>query len=1329
MNVITYIKLMTPLAIFCSFINVKIQNFKKNSRNTDYVRGNMNNKKRFIIIFLVLACLISSISCKITPKYGSSENEIVFVTRPTKVANLTAPNVVTTDDGVNVSWQYQDDADGYILYCQSADDYAAGVDIDDKILTSLKKDQNWYTIKNLKEAGRYVIGVKSYKTTYGKTLYSEMSDLVEFATRPTLKIKTTINTKEQNVEIEFATSNRKSVLSPGKDIYIPEYIVYSSLHKDEIFKTYMNTINNGIIKDEQSEIEAPKANIINKEVQASLNTGLQYAFTTRDSRLVTDTIASNTSVDFSVSMSVNKEEISHSGQIETIDNPPNKYPAPVKEVSVINNLKDRIEITWQASELNGGIEQESIVGGVTQTVEQVFKIVRIDLEDNSKTVVLDFSDKDRQPSDSGNLVYTFVDTDVEVNKTYVYSVLPYYVFTKNGTNTTNYPGSKEELSQKAYILPSPQNITKSWIVKNPASEGNDRYKEYKNPDNPLEATYTARISWKLPQINQEDMSYVFKITSTDPSGRISTLLPDGTDMQTLNEQLEILKDGETYYTEIPITLTPEQDKDLWKFSFTMSLYNRQGDTQGEQNSEGDPLESIPSIRQIEFIKQSNASFSDISENAASATLKWNVISEEELSQADSSLLLDNLVFDLYRGETPDNLSYQCFTNKAYGALVQNGEVSETNLLSYYDHSDLEDGKTYYYLLTCRYEDENSIYHNRSGNIRFDGVRTMNPVKNITASYAASEEFIEVSFTRPEGAENFRIQYKLNSSVLDSWTDLNTETDIMSSDDIASGTFHFIKNAHTSNAGEEYLFRVYAMDKNGNSVITYAETQTPGSLFGIKGFDVNATANEYADKIVVSWNKVNGATSYAVYVYEDAGLTKEIFNETVSESDTSYVMDVSSIENYPFTDGQGYPLSRPYYFKVSPLKGAYKAGLDAKDNFSLPSAEGKWLFPPRNIKASKSDSRFTINLSWDRVEGAEGYEIYRKEAGKDDAFEYISYKPQSETNYFEDLTASISKEYEYTVSSVLGNTTSIKQNYSLNSTDRIGCLLSVPTKITTSEETDSLFSITFCPSLGVEGYEINTTSSSYTITSEQINSAPSSLSSASENSIITKKNTNGDITSVTFYLKKPVIVSNPLVTVNINAYKNVSDEKRTSSTYSIGQKTSVLKANEIVNLVNTTLTQIIYDFNLKANGDWWGNSFKDSVNPTFRDGDKNGVYYIQGETSNWIGGCNNDGHLQLKKYYDNNTLIEMTTTTNIRLVSKNGDSLSAGYLGTDPLDYIGGGNTGVMQITLPYDMGTATIQYNSVKADGSNSGTYVVTYKNTTTTVTPAEVHESVRRFI
>ena len=100
---------------------------------------------------------------------------------------------------------------------------------------------------------------------------------------------------------------------------------------------------------------------------------------------------------------------------------------------------------------------------------------------------------------------------------------------------------------------------------------------------------------------------------------------------------------------------------------------------------------------------------------------------------------------------------------------------------------------------------------------------------------------------------------------------------------------------------------------------------------------------------------------------------------------------------------------------------------------------------------------------------------------------------------------------------------------------------------------------------------------------------------------------------------------------------------------------------------------------------------------------------------------------LKEYNDENTMIEMTTTTNIRLTSKNGGG--GGYLGKDPLNYFGGNNVGEMEVILPFYMGTATIKYNSIKVDGSNAGNYEVNYNGVSTTITPAEVHESVRSFI
>lgn len=1286
-----------------------------------------NNKKHFLRITLLTAFVFMLSACKITPKITNGNQELTFLVRPKNIQNLKAPSVVTTNNNINVEWQYQDDADGYLLYCINANDYTAGENIEDKIIKTLTKNQNSYTIKNLEPAERYIIGVQAYKTSLGKTIYSEKIELIECATLPALSIKTDMNNQTRSAALEFETSNRKSVLNPGEDIYSPEYIVFSS--DLEIFNTYKNSPNNGIIKDENTNEASVHARSLKTNALSS-ETSLQYAFTTTDSKITTDTLASNKSVDISVSMSVNKEEISESEQTDKIDNPPNKQPSKVKEVSTINNLKDRIEITWKASELNDGLEKESIVeNGALQTVTQVFKVTRIDMSDASETVVLDYTDSDNQPleTEDGNLTYTLLDTNVETNKAYVYSVLPYYVFTKNGKKTSSYSGNEETLSDKAFILSTPINTRKEWIVISNDENEKNKYKEHKNATSPLDATYTARIYWDMPNsdaIKDEIIKYSLKVTSTKPDGSVSSTLPDGTDMETLNATLQVIQNGQnSYYIDCPITLNSEQDKDLWKFSFSLKASNENDDTQGEVSVLGDPLESVPSITQIEFIKQSNAEFSPVSENALRTTLMWKIISDEELKQTDDSLSEDKLVFTLTRGETQDNLADVCFTSLSHSELVQNGYVLENGYVSYQDTANIKDNKTYYYILTCRYLDETSPYHNRVNNIRFDGVKTLAPVKSIVASSSTSPEYIEVSFDKPEGAESFKVQYK-NASSTGEWTDLNTETDILSTDDITTGVFHFVKDAHTNDAGTEYNFRVYAKDKNGNTVETPAITETPGSLFGIKGFNVTASINEYADKIHLSWNEVKGTARYMVYFYEDEECTKEIFSETVNGK-TEYTMDKSSVETYTFSDGEGYPLSRPYYFKVSPVKNSYKAGVDDKDTVSLSSVKGNWLFPPKNIKASKADSRYTISVSWDSVDGADGYEIYRREKGSNNDYEYVSYKPQTSA-FFEDLTVSASKEYEYTISTVLGNITSEKQTYSENETDRIGCLLSIPTKITTSEEGGSLFSISFYPSTGVEGYDISTTNSSFTITTDQINSAPSSLSAISEGSILTRRNANNEITSVTFYLQRPVIVSNALITVKINSYKTVSNDKRTSPVYNAGQKASEIKPSEIVNLVNSTITELIYDANIKANGDWWGNGFSDSMNPAFRDGDKNGAYYIQGETSNWIGACNDDGYLQLRSYYDNNTLVELTTTTNIRLVSQNGGA--AGYLGTDPLNYIGGGDTGVVEAKLPYDMGTATVKYKSVKADGTG-GTYEVFYNNKPTTVTPQEVHESVRKFI
>ena len=275
---------------------------------------------------------------------------------------------------------------------------------------------------------------------------------------------------------------------------------------------------------------------------------------------------------------------------------------------------------------------------------------------------------------------------------------------------------------------------------------------------------------------------------------------------------------------------------------------------------------------------------------------------------------------------------------------------------------------------------------------------------------------------------------------------------------------------------------------------------------------------------------------------------------------------------------------------------------------------------------------------------------------------------------------------------------------------------------------------------MDGYDIATTLGTYTITQSDIENASRNANSYNKGDIKVTYGADDTINRITYYIERPVIVSSPLVEVSIGAFKNTESTKRLS-TISTAKLKTLLTNIEVVNLVNTTLTNLIKDFNRNiADGDWWGNGFSSANNPSYREGDKNGDYYIQTETSNWIGGCNNDGYIQLgytsksnddpsKYYYDKNTLLGLATTTSINLTSRNGSAGSAGYLGYDPLDIIGNNNTSFITAVLPYDLGTATIQYYKIKADGSNGGKYIVTFNGHRSEVTPSQVHESVRAFI
>ena len=64
---------------------------------------------------------------------------------------------------------------------------------------------------------------------------------------------------------------------------------------------------------------------------------------------------------------------------------------------------------------------------------------------------------------------------------------------------------------------------------------------------------------------------------------------------------------------------------------------------------------------------------------------------------------------------------------------------------------------------------------------------------------------------------------------------------------------------------------------------------------------------------------------------------------------------------------------------------------------------------------------------------------------------------------------------------------------------------------------------------------------------------------------------------------------------------------------------------------------------------------------------------------------------------------------IKIYAKNEGA--AGYLGTDPLNYVGYKNEGIVKVTLPYGQKSATIQFNSISVK-DNTGSYTVIFEST-----------------
>ena len=226
--------------------------------------------------------------------------------------------------------------------------------------------------------------------------------------------------------------------------------------------------------------------------------------------------------------------------------------------------------------------------------------------------------------------------------------------------------------------------------------------------------------------------------------------------------------------------------------------------------------------------------------------------------------------------------------------------------------------------------------------------------------------VKLTWSKVKGAEKYRVYYKGSKG----WTRMVDTTSTSYIDkDVSSGR-NYTYTVRCINSSATKFTSGY--DSKGKSVkyisapkITKAESVDGG--------------------VKISWNKSSGAEQYRVYYKGRKGWTR-----MVDTTSTSYIdKDVSSGKNYTYT-----------VRCLNKSKNKFTSG------YNSTGKSIKYVSAP---KISKTEATYnSVNLNWDKVNGAEKYRVYRRgEKGWTRLFDTTS-TTFTDTNLYADT------EYTYTV---------------------------------------------------------------------------------------------------------------------------------------------------------------------------------------------------------------------------------------------------------------------------------------------------------------------------
>ena len=299
----------------------------------------------------------------------------------------------------------------------------------------------------------------------------------------------------------------------------------------------------------------------------------------------------------------------------------------------------------------------------------------------------------------------------------------------------------------------------------------------------------------------------------------------------------------------------------------------------------------------------------------------------------------------------------------------------------YKDNSAQVGQEYYYTVRAYVGETSNL-----GSFDKNGIKGVALPKKPTLKTAESVDFnaIKVTWKKVDGVSGYYVYRKADGEkYFKQIAEVN-----------GNKTFTSTDLSATTGVKYQYTVRAYR-NRNGKPYAGLYDSKGVTATACTKAPTIKSGVSTVSDKLKLTWSKVNGATGYNVY--------------RKLENDKNYklIKTINGNGNVEFTDS-GLKCGVKYYYRVNGFRT-----VDSKNYEGLGSKDYLGLTTPAQpaLKSAKSLGYNTISIEWTKVEGATGYDIYRKTTG---TYSKIGTVDKQSTVTFKDEKAVTGVRYQYTV---------------------------------------------------------------------------------------------------------------------------------------------------------------------------------------------------------------------------------------------------------------------------------------------------------------------------